>query len=89
MKIDERSEYSYVGLGDFFSGKSLKICSRSILIFRGLICDFFRFNSLVKKKANSTIQQQKCKDHKKRVRLLILKIEKNYQISQRNKKFTN
>ena len=25
----------------FFSGKSLKICSRSVLIFRGLTCDFF------------------------------------------------
>ena len=33
IKSNERSEYSNIGLADFFSGKSLKICSRSILIF--------------------------------------------------------
>ena len=49
----ERSEYSYIGLGDFlFTGKSLKICSRSVVIFRGF-----------KRKANSTIEQQRCKGH--------------------------
>ena len=45
LKSNESSEYSYVGLGVFFwfffSGNSLKICSRSILIFRGLSSDFF------------------------------------------------
>ena len=44
IKSNERSEYCYIGLADFFlifySGKSLKICSLSIWIFRGLICDF-------------------------------------------------
>ena len=53
IKSDERSEDSYLGLADFFlvcffSGKSLKICSRSILIFRALTCDFFFFSSLQK-----------------------------------------
>ena len=41
IKSNERSEYSFIGFADFFLGKSLKICSRSILIFRGLTCDFF------------------------------------------------
>ena len=27
VKSKKRSEYSYIGLGDFFSGKCLKICS--------------------------------------------------------------
>ena len=29
-----------------FSGKNLKICSRKILIFRGLTCDFFYVQSI-------------------------------------------
>ena len=37
---------------------------------------------------NSTIEQQKCEDHKKSDRLLVLKVDFNFQISQRNKKFT-
>ena len=45
IKSNERIEYSYIGLADFFlffsPGKSLQICSRSILIFRGLTCNFF------------------------------------------------
>ena len=40
IKSNERSEYSHIGLADFclfiFSRKSLKDCSLSILIFRGL-----------------------------------------------------
>ena len=44
FKSNERSKDSYIGLADFFvvffSGESLKVCSRSILIFRGLTCDF-------------------------------------------------
>ena len=40
FKSNERSDYSYIGLADFFQEK-VKICSRSILIFRGLTCDFF------------------------------------------------
>ena len=37
IKSNKCSEYSYIGLGDFlcgfFSGKSLKTCSRLVLIF--------------------------------------------------------
>ena len=41
-KSNERCEYSYIGLGDFFSGNS----SRSVLIFCGLtICFFFKLSS--------------------------------------------
>ena len=86
IKSTERSQYSYKGPGDFFcfSGKSLKFCSRSILIFRGLTCDlFFKFCAFTL--LNSTIEQQKCKVHEKRDRLLISKIENVYLISQRNK----
>ena len=43
LRIEERSEYSYIGLYDFFAflGKGPKICSRSNLIFRGLNFDFY------------------------------------------------
>ena len=41
FKSNERNEYSYRGLADFFSGEILKICSRSIFIFRGLTCNYF------------------------------------------------
>ena len=44
MKINERSEYSYIGVADFcfifIFRKSLKICSCLVLIFRGLAFDF-------------------------------------------------
>ena len=43
------------------------------------------FISFVKKKANSGTEQQKCKGHEKRDRLLIAKMEFNYQISQGSK----
>ena len=44
----------------FFSGKSLKICSLSFLIFRDLTSDSFQVHciSIVKKEANSSIEQQ-------------------------------
>ena len=79
FKSNERGEGSYIGLADFFgffSGKSLKFI-HSILIFRGLTYDFFENQciSLVKRKANSTIEQQKCKGHEKRYRLRISKME--------------
>ena len=40
---NERSEYSFIGLADFFFGffKKVKIYSSSILIFCGLTSDFF------------------------------------------------
>ena len=43
FKSNERSGYSNIGLADFFGffrKKSFKICSRSVLIFRGLTCNF-------------------------------------------------
>ena len=42
IKSNERSKYSYIGFDSFFSRKSLKICSRSVLIFRGLTRKFSR-----------------------------------------------
>ena len=36
---------------------------------------------IVRRKANSNIEQQKCKGHKKRDRLLVSKVEFSYQIS--------
>ena len=56
----------------FFSGKSLKICSRSISIFRDLTCDFFLIQciSIVERKVNSIIKQQNCEGQEKRDRLL-------------------
>ena len=45
FKSNERSEDSYIGVGGFLFSfslwKSLKICLRSILIFRGLNRDLF------------------------------------------------
>ena len=35
IKSNERREDSYIGLSDTFFRKNLKICSRSVLIFRG------------------------------------------------------
>ena len=37
--------------------------------------------------ANSTIEEEKCKGHEKRDRLLNSKLELNYQISQRSENF--
>ena len=43
FKINERSEYFYIGLGDFmcflFSGETLEVCSR-FFIFRGSSSEF-------------------------------------------------
>ena len=53
LKSNDRSEYS-IGLADFFSGKGLKICSRSILIFHGgLTCD--QCISIVERLSNSKV----------------------------------
>ena len=83
IKSDERNEDSYIGLADFFlfffSGKVLTICSRSILIFRSLTCDFFL----------SAVHFYCYKEGKLHYRpLLVLKMEIIYQITQRNKFFT-
>ena len=89
FKSNERSEYSCIGLGDFFvfffSRKSLTFCLRSILIFRGLTGNFFLVQCIVivKRKANSTIEQKNVKVTKKRDRRLISKMEIYYQICQR------
>ena len=57
--------------------KNFKVCSRSNIIFRGLLSDIFflvKFISFVKRKANSTIDEQKCKGHEKRDQLLVSKV---------------
>ena len=70
--------------------KNLKISSGSNLIFRVLTFDLLsvQFISFVKRKANSTTKEQKCKGHKKRDRILFSKVDFNFQIFQRNKKIT-
>ena len=77
-------------LAIFFSEYSLKVCSRTILIIRCLSFDFFLSSliSYVKRNANATIEQQKCKGLKNLDRLLILKMEFNNQIFQRNENLT-
>ena len=60
----------------FYFRKSLKISSGSKLHFCGLTFDFFfkvQFISFVERRANSTIEQRKCKGDKKRNRLLVSK----------------
>ena len=68
IKSNERSEYSYIGLLKFF------FCSRSILIFRGLTCDFTSssVHFIVKRKANFSIERQNVE---KRDRHLISKMK--------------
>ena len=44
LRVDESSSDSYIGRDDFFNfffRKSLKICSGSNLLFRGLTIDLF------------------------------------------------
>ena len=53
-----------------------------------LISSQVQFFSLNKRKTNSTTEQRKCKGHAKRDRLLIAKMEFNYQIFLQNKVFT-
>ena len=86
IKSNERIEHFYKGLDDFFSVKSIKICSHSILIFRGLTSDFFKFSSfpLAKGRRTPKVKQQKCNDHKKRDRLLLLEKDFNVQIFEQN-----
>ena len=76
---------TYIGLAVFFFRKVFTLN----FFFRGLTCDFLssvHFYCL--KEGKPTMEQQKCKGHEKRDRLLISKMEINYQISQRNKSFT-
>ena len=60
------------------------VSSGAKLIFASV----FQFIYFVKRKANSTIEQQKGKGHEKRDPLLISKREFGYQIFQRNKSIT-
>ena len=68
---NERNEYSYISFSGFcfFSGKSLKLCTRSFF-FDFLRFDFFQvqFISFVKRKTKFTIEQKKGKGHEKRDR---------------------
>ena len=56
VKSIERSEYSYIGPGDFFFffQEKVKICSRSVLFFRGLTCDFLKFSAFPLLKGRQT-----------------------------------
>ena len=69
LNVDEHNEDSFIGRDDFFvffSRKSLKICSGSILIFRGLSSDFLiSVHFLCQKKANSTIEHKIVIESKK------------------------
>ena len=68
LRVDERSSDSYMSHGDFFSFFfSFKIC-KNYFFFAVLTLFLFKvqFISCVKRKANFTIEQQKCKGHKKR-----------------------
>ena len=51
--------------------------SGSNILFQGLTFVFFSgsVHYLVKRKANSTIEQRKCKGHEKRDRFLICKMD--------------
>ena len=66
FKSHERNHYSYLGIGDFFSRKNLKNCSRSFLIFRGLTLISFQIQCIyfAKRKTISTIEQRNCKGYK-------------------------
>ena len=83
---------SYIGCDDFvpvFSGKVFKFFHAKFrFFFCGLTNFQVRFISFVKRKANSTIEQQKCKGHGKRDRLLISKFKLIFQILLRMKSFT-
>ena len=50
-----------------------------------IFCLFFFHEKIKKRKTNSTIEQQKFKGQEKRDRLLISKVDFNFQISQRIK----
>ena len=58
LSVVERCSNYLIGQDDFFLfRKSFKICSNSILFFRGLKSVFFLIS--VERKANSTIEQRK------------------------------
>ena len=63
-----------------FKEKVFKFVQAQIYIFA---VDYLSSAHLFfKRKANSTIEQQKCKGHEKRDQLLVSKVEFNFQISQ-------
>ena len=77
FKSNEHSEYSYIGLGDFFSGKSLKFCSGSNLILLSLFCDFINSSGFpLLKRRQTPLSSSKSVSHEKHERLLISKKEK-------------
>ena len=85
-KIIKWIRCSFIGPGDFFFlAISLAIfCDLfSRLIFLDLTFRFFLSSIFffVKRRAKSTVEQQKCKNHLKRDRLLVPKVELSYQIS--------
>ena len=97
FKSHECNEYSYIGLGDFclfvsFSGKNLKICSSSSLIFRKTFDLFLSTVHFFCYRTTNvfssfcfvicSIEQQKCNSHEKSDRLYRFPSErKNYFLS--------
>ena len=73
----------------FFQEHVLKIFTLSF-DFSVVWLDFFQvfFISLVERKFNPIIEQRKCKGHEKRDRILVPKVEFNFHISKRIKKYT-
>ena len=69
IKSNERSEYSYLGPADFFfwvfQEKVLKFVHAQFWFFAVWLVISFKVQYIffVKRKANSTIEQQKCKSH--------------------------
>ena len=59
----------------FFSGKVLKLVQAIFLAVRLLISFQVQFVSFAKRKATSTIEEQKLKSHEKRDRLLTSNME--------------
>ena len=59
-----------------FSGRCPKVCSHTNLIFRDVKFYIFSISVLfVKRKADYTIEHQKCKDDEKRDLLIVSKME--------------
>ena len=77
MKCQERSQDSYIGLVFLVFFKENLFTLNLIFRSLNLIALKLRFISFVKRKANSTIEQKRCKCHEKRDRLLVLKMEFN------------
>ena len=90
LRVDECISDSYLGRDHlfFFLRKSLSNLFKLKFNFRSSTFDFFLsyIHFFLKRKANSPIEQQKCKVTKKRDQILVSKVEFNFQICSRTKK---